>query len=276
MGHPPGVQEEFAGRRGWQEGFQTGCALGSPSRNSLSYLDGCGPISMWWSLSALLGKWRQIPHRDAVRIHGDPCHCLHAYCGPPCPSHLLAPRILNVPTRPPLLGSILKRVHFAPSTPSRSEMRPLNCIPRPQFIVLISLQLLDLSKPEFPHVKTKMKRGPPHWVVVRIKWDHEFLLVWVVSQEYSAKSGAWGPAARVAGFAGLRDPHLTPPGLKEGEMTWKEQLGLQDDKCCFQCVTGTPATAQASHSKPWKTSVRDGENAIASLSFYLSLPFSSQ
>lgn len=53
-------------------------------------------------------------------------------------------------------------------------------------------------------------------------------------------------------------------------MTWKEQLGLQDDKCCFQCVTGTPAMAQASHSKPWKTSVRDGENAIAfpSLSIY--------
>lgn len=73
------------------------------------------------------------------------------------------------------------------------------------------------------------------------------------------------------------DPHLTPPGLKEGEMIWKEQLGFQDDKCHFQFVTGTPAMVQASHCEPWKTSVRDGENTIGfSFSHYLSLPSSSQ
>ena len=72
LGHTPGVQEGL-GRSwvGW-EGFQTGWELSSSSCSSVSYLDGLGPLSMWWSLSLFMSKWGEIPlsSRDAGRING--------------------------------------------------------------------------------------------------------------------------------------------------------------------------------------------------------------
>ena len=72
LGHTPGVQEGL-GRSwvGW-EGFQTGWELSSSSCSSVSYLDGLGPLSMWWCLSLFMSKWGEIPlsSRDAGRING--------------------------------------------------------------------------------------------------------------------------------------------------------------------------------------------------------------